>query len=234
MAAIILVGGGSSSGKTYLTGAVTKALGEDKVTLLTLDDYYKDQADIPLEERYKVNYDHPNAFDWRLMRAQLKSLKEGKPIEKPIYDFTRLTRSDKTEVIVPKDLIVVEGIMALVDKQLRDLGDVRVFIQASSERRFLRRMIRDIKERGRSLDNVVNQYFGTVQPMYDEIVEPSSIYADLIVNNDGVKNLAVDVLTVVFRQQLEKAESGKLEKRVMGEEFKDTAFEELFRKNLGK
>lgn len=234
MPAIVLVGGGSSSGKTYLTGAVTKAIGMDKVTLLTLDDYYKDQANIPLEERYLVNYDHPNAFDWRLMRAQIRSLKEGKPIEKPIYDFTQLTRSDKTEVIVPKDLIIIEGIMALVDRELRDLGDLRVFIQASSERRFLRRMIRDIKERGRTLDNVVSQYFGTVQPMYDEIVEPSSIYADLIVNNDGVKNLAVDVLTVVFKRQLDLAESGQIEKRAMNEEFKDDSFEKLLRKNLGK
>ncbi|MCR5348631.1 MAG: uridine kinase [Bacilli bacterium] len=230
MPAIILVGGGSSSGKSYLTHAVTAALGEDKVTLLTLDDYYKDQADIPLEDRYKVNYDHPNAFDWKLMRSQLRTLKEGKPIEKPIYDFVHLTRSDKTEVIVPKDLIVVEGIMALVDAQLRELGDVRVFIQASAERRLLRRLIRDIKERGRTMENVVSQYFATVQPMYDEIVEPSSMYADLIVNNDGVENLAVDVLTVVFNQQLEKASHGTLRKRTMNEEFSNEVFESLLKK----
>ena len=230
MPAIILVGGGSSSGKSYLTHAVTKALGPERVTLLTLDDYYKDQADIPLEERYKVNYDHPNAFDWPLMRKQLATLKEGKPIEKPIYDFVTLTRSDRTEVIVPKDLIVVEGIMALVDKRLRDLGDVRVFIQASAERRFLRRMIRDIKERGRTMENVVAQYFATVQPMYDEVVQPSSMYADLIVNNDGVANLAVDVLTVVFAQQLERASRGQVEPRAMNEEFTNEVFRNLLDK----
>ena len=231
MPSIVLVGGGSSSGKTYLTRKVIEALGEDNVTLLTLDDYYKDQSDMPLEERYNVNYDHPRAFDWQLMRKQLKALKEGKPIEKPIYDFKERNRSGKTEVIVPKDLIVIEGIMALVDRQLRDLADVRVFIQAKPERRFLRRMIRDIKERGRTMENVVSQYFATVQPMYDEVIEPSSIYADLIVNNDGVANLAIDVLSVVFSQQLEKATTGTLQKRAMSEEFTNEAFASLLKKD---
>jgi uridine kinase len=230
MPAMILVGGGSSSGKSYLTHAVTKVLGEDKVTLLTLDDYYKDQRDVPMEERLKVNYDHPNAFDWKLMRSQLLDLKNGKTIEKPTYDFVSRSRSDKTEIIKPKDLIVVEGIMALVDRQLRELGDVRVFIQAKPERRFLRRMIRDIQERGRTMENVVAQYFATVQPMYDEIVEPSSIYADLILNNDGVANLAIDVLTVIFRQQLEKASTGTLQKRAMSEEFTNEVFASLLAK----
>lgn len=230
MPAMILVGGGSSSGKSYLTHAVTEVIGKDKVTLLTLDDYYKDQANLTMEQRLQVNYDHPNAFDWPLMRSQLRALKEGKPIEKPIYDFKERTRSDKTEVIEPKELIVIEGIMALVDRQLRELGDVRVFIQAKPERRFLRRMIRDIKERGRTMENVVSQYFATVQPMYDEVVKPSSIYADLIVNNDGVANLAIDVLTVVFNQQLEKSLQGTLQKRAMSEEFTNEVFASLLKK----
>lgn len=234
MPALILVGGGSSSGKSYLTNAVTKALGPDKVTLLTLDDYYKDQANVPMEDRVKVNYDHPKAFDWPLMLEQLHALKEGKSIEKPIYDFVNHTRSEKTEVIVPKDLIIVEGIMALVSQRVRQLGDLCVFIQAKPERRFLRRMIRDINERGRTMQNVVSQYFATVQPMYDEVVEPSSIYADLIVNNDGVANLAVEVLTVVFNQQLEKASQGKLQKRTMNDEFTDETFASLLKKGGAK
>ena len=230
MPAIILVGGASSSGKSYLTRAVTEALGPERITLLTLDDYYKDQSSMTMEERLQVNYDHPNAFDWRLMRQQIRALKEGQSIEKPIYDFKERTRSDRTEIIVPKDLVVIEGIMALVDKQLRELGDVRVFIQASAERRFLRRMIRDIKERGRTMESVVAQYFATVQPMYDEVVKPSSIYADIILNNDGVANLAIDVLTVVFAQQLEKVSQGTLQKRAMSEEFTDEVFASLLRK----
>ena len=230
MPAIILVGGASSAGKSYLTRAVTEALGPERITLLTLDDYYKDQSAMTMEERLQVNYDHPNAFDWRLMRQQIRALKEGQSIEKPIYDFKERTRSDRTEIIVPKDLVVIEGIMALVDKQLRELGDVRVFIQASAERRFLRRMIRDIKERGRTMESVVAQYFATVQPMYDEVVKPSSIYADIILNNDGVANLAIDVLTVVFAQQLEKVSQGTLQKRAMSEEFTDEVFASLLRK----
>ncbi len=230
MPAIILVGGASSSGKSYLTRAVTEVLGPERITLLTLDDYYKDQSAMTMQERLQVNYDHPNAFDWRLMRQQIRALKEGQSIEKPIYDFKERTRSDRTEIIVPKDLVVIEGIMALVDKQLRELGDVRVFIQASAERRFLRRMIRDIKERGRTMESVVAQYFATVQPMYDEVVKPSSIYADIILNNDGVANLAIDVLTVVFAQQLEKVSQGTLQKRAMSEEFTDEVFASLLRK----
>lgn len=231
MPAIILVGGGSSSGKSYLTGAVAQALGAEHVTLVTLDDYYKDQTAMTMEERLKVNYDHPSAFDWKLMRAQIRALKEGRTIEKPIYDFKNRNRSDRTEIIVPKDLVVIEGIMALVDRELRELGDLRVFIQAKPERRFLRRMIRDIRERGRTMENVVSQYFATVQPMYDEVVEPSSIYADLILNNDGVANLAIDVLTVVFNQQLEKASQGTLQKRAMSEEFTDEVFSSLIKKD---
>ena len=195
---LILVGGGSSSGKSYVTAAVIKRIGEENITRVTMDDYYKDQSDMPLQDRYAVNYDHPKAFDWPLMRKQIQALKDGKTIEKPIYDFVQLTRSDKTETIVPKKVIVVEGIMALVDGQMRELGDLRVFISASAERRFLRRLIRDRRERGRKFENIVNQYFTTVQPMYEEIVKPSSNYADLIINNDGVENLAIERAKKLF------------------------------------
>ena len=228
MPALILIGGGSSSGKSYLTKAVIQNLGPDRVTSLTLDDYYKDQADVPLADRYLVNYDHPSSFDWPLMRKQLASLKNGETIEKPIYDFVTLTRSGKTEVVEPKDLILVEGIMALVDRRVRDLGDLLVFINASAERRFLRRMIRDTAERGRTFDNIIRQYFTTVQPMYDEIVKPSSMYADLIINNDGVENLAIDVLTCLFREELESASHGKVRKRKMEEEFPDDVLSRVF------
>ena len=230
MARIVLVGGGSSSGKTYLTESVIKRIGADQVTRISIDDYYKDQADIPLADRYLVNYDHPSAFDWKLMRAQLNALRKGQPIEKPIYDFVQLTRSDKTETIVPKSLIIVEGIMALVDKQIRDMGDMLVFIDASAERRFLRRIIRDRRDRGRTFENIVRQYFSTVQPMYDEIVKPSSIYADLIVNNDGVKNRALSVLENVFLEELEKAKSGNDEASAMDEEFSEDVLAKAFEK----
>ena len=226
---LILVGGGSSSGKSYITSEVMKRLGDQDIVRLTMDDYYKDQADIPLEERYKVNYDHPKAFDWPLMRKQLRDLKDGKPIKKPIYDFVTLTRTDKVETISPKKVIVVEGIMALVDKEIRKLGDIKVFITASAERRFLRRLIRDKRERGRSFENIVSQYFNTVQPMYGEIVEPSSIYADFIINNDGVKNIAVDILTVLLEEEIESS-SHSYSPQSMEEEFTEASLEEAFAK----
>lgn len=228
MARIILVGGGSSSGKSFVTQEVLKNVGEENITRMTMDDYYNDQANIPLAERYKVNYDHPKAFDWSLMRKQIRMLKDDQPIEKPIYDFVTLTRTDKTEIITPKKVVLIEGIMALVDKQIRNLGDLRVFIQAGAERRFLRRIIRDSKERGRNFENIVTQYFNTVQPMYDEIVKPSSEYADLIINNDGVKNLAIDVLTCVIQEQLDIANNVKNEKHSMDEEFSEEVLRSVF------
>lgn len=163
-----------------------------------------------------------------MLRRQLSALKEGKTIRKPIYDFVTRNRSEKVEEITPKNLVIVEGIMALVDKNIREMADLRVFISAGAERRFLRRIIRDSKERGRSFEGIVNQYFSTVQPMYDEIVKPSSMYADLIVNNDGVKNLGVEVLTCVFSEQLSIANGIKTHEEIKNEEFKEDVLAEVF------
>lgn len=204
MSKVILIGGGSASGKTYVLKKVLSKIPSEKVCLISLDDYYKDLSDIPFEERIKVNYDHPKAFDWKLMNAQLKELKNGNPIEKPIYDFTIHTRSNKTEIVEPKELIIIEGIMALVNKDLRALGDLSVFISASRERRLVRRIDRDIKERGRTYESVVKQYFETVLPMYEEIIAPSQYYADLIINNDGYSEKSIDVLASVLMNMLEK------------------------------
>lgn len=205
MPKIILVGGGSASGKTYVTESVIKNLDSSRITHLSLDDYYKDQSNISMEERMKVNYDHPKAFDWKLMESQLIDLKNGKSIEKPIYDFTQHNRSGKSETIVPKDLVVCEGIMALVNKRIRALSDLNIFVNASRERRFLRRIERDQKARGRSFDSIVTQFFSTVRPMFEEVVGPTSNYADVIVNNDDEqKNLSIKVLTAVFKSLLEE------------------------------
>lgn len=225
---LILIGGGSSSGKSYITKAVMEKLGPDNIVRLTMDDYYKDQSDMPMEDRYKVNYDHPKAFDWPLMRKQLKDLKDGKTILKPVYDFVTLTRTDKVEEIVPKKVILVEGIMALVDKAIRSLGDLKVFITASAERRFLRRLIRDRRDRGREFDNIVSQYFSTVQPMYGEIVEPSSIYADFIINNDGVKNLAIDIMVSLVNEEISSNDQEK-QPKAMEEEFDAKSLNEAFK-----
>ena len=195
---IILLGGGSSSGKSYISDQVIKNVGKKNITRL-----------FPIEERRKVNYDHPKAFDWDMIRKHVSLLKEGKEIRKPIYDYTILNRSDKYENVKPNKLILIEGIMALVDKKLRNLSDLKIFINANPEIRFLRRFIRDHKVRNRTYENIVTQYLATVAPMYTEIIEPSSNYADLIINNNADENRAIDVLTCVLKNELAVKDSNK-------------------------
>lgn len=230
MARIILIGGGSSSGKTYVTKKVEQLIGKENITRISLDDYYKDQKEKTFEERVATNYDHPKAFDWKLIRQHIRMLKENKPIEKPLYDFVTHSRKEETEIVEPNKIILVEGIMALIDKDLRSIGDLKVFIRASAERKFLRRLIRDKEQRGRSIPSIVKQYFETVQPMYEEIIEPSSNYADLIINNDGKKNLSVNILTFLIMREIE-IEEGKREddsKTYIDEEFTKEVLEKAF------
>ena len=204
MSKVILIGGGSASGKTYVLNKVLERIPEDKIAHISLDDYYKDFSSLPMEERAKVNFDHPKSFDWKLMVEQIRNLKAGKTIEKPKYDFTTHSRSPITEIVESKDLILVEGIMALVNKDLRELGDLKVYINASRERRLVRRIERDQKERGRTYESIIEQYFSTVLPMYEEIIAPSQYYADLIINNDGITTRSIDVLVSVLNTMLIK------------------------------
>lgn len=199
MSKLILVGGGSSSGKTYVINEVIKIIGEENVVHFSIDDYYKDLSNMSLEERKKQNFDHPKAFDWKYMYEQLSTLKSGKAIDKPLYDYVNHNRSKEVEHVKPKKLIIVEGIMGLVNKKVRELGDLKVFINASRERRLLRRMERDTIERGRSKESIITQYFNSVQPMYEEIIGPSQYYADLIINNDGYDNKSIEVLGAVLK-----------------------------------
>ncbi len=201
---VILIGGGSASGKTYVLHKVLENLPADRVAHISLDDYYKDFSVLPMEERAKVNFDHPKAFDWKLMNQQLSDLKNGKTIEKPIYDFTIHGRKKETEIVEPKELIIIEGIMALVNKDLRSLGDLKIFINASREKRLVRRIARDTKERGRTYESVIDQYFTTVQPMFEEIIAPSQWYADLIINNEGYSNNSIDVLVSVLQNMMKQ------------------------------
>lgn len=202
MAKIILIGGGSGSGKTYVLSRVISLLGKDCLTHISIDDYYK-QLDMPFEERRKVNFDHPKAFDWILLQDHLNKLKNDEPIDKPIYDFTISNRTDKAIHIVPKKIVIVEGIMALVNKKVRDLSDLNVFIDASRENRLVRRIDRDQKERARTYDSIINQYFATVLPMYEEIICPSKYYADIIINNDRfVNNHSIEVLASILKSYL--------------------------------
>ena len=195
---VVLIGGGSASGKTYVLKKVLEKIPEERIARISLDDYYKDFSNLPMEERAKVNFDHPKSFDWKLMVEQIRQLKNGQAIEKPIYDFTIHGRKQETEVVEPKELILVEGIMALVNKDLRALGDLKVYINASRERRLVRRIERDQRERGRTYESIIEQYFATVLPMYEEIIAPSQYYADLIINNDGYTTRSIDVLVSVL------------------------------------
>lgn len=204
MAKIVLIGGGSASGKTFVLHKVLEKLPKDKITFISLDDYYKDFSVLPMSERASINFDHPKAFDWPLLRTQINDLKNGKAIDKPIYDFVIHGRKKETERVEPKELILIEGIMALVNKDLRDMGDLKVFINASREKRLVRRIARDTKERGRTYESVVEQYFASVQPMFEEIIGPSQYYADLIINNEGLSNNSIDVLASVLNNMLEK------------------------------
>ena len=204
MQKVVLIGGGSASGKTYVLKKVLEKIPSDRVAKISLDDYYKDFSVLPMEERAKVNFDHPKAFDWPLIREQIGALKRGETIEKPIYDFTIHGRSPKTETVEPKDLIIIEGIMALVNKDLRSIGDLKVFINASRERRLVRRIERDMRERGRTYESIIEQYFTTVQPMFEEIIAPSQYYADLIINNDGGSTHSIDVLVSVLENLMKE------------------------------
>ena len=201
---IILIAGGSASGKTYVANSVLNTIKSEDIIRLTIDDFYKDNSHLPLEERRKINFDHPKSIDFKLLYEVLSSLKEGKEVDIPTYDFTIHCRSNVTKHIIPRKIIIVEGIFALVNKRIRELSDLNIFINASSENRFLRRLKRDQEERGRTFDYVVNQYVNVVAPAYEEIIAPTKMFADLIISNDGIENKSLEILTSIIKMMLEK------------------------------
>lgn len=192
---LIGIAGGSASGKTSVSQRIKDTFSNEKsVLIMRQDDYYKDQAHMTMEERVNVNYDHPFAFDNDYLLAQLEELVHGRPIEKPTYDFVQLTRGKRTETCFPADVIVLEGLFVLEDKKIRDLLDIKVFIDTAADVRFIRRLLRDVKERGRTVDSVVTQYLNTVRVMHDSFIEPSKRYADIIIPQGGQNEVAVDLL----------------------------------------
>ncbi len=192
---IIGIAGGSASGKTSIAHRLKEQFEEtNSVVIIRLDDYYKDQSHMPMEERVKTNYDHPFAFDIDLVMQQLEQLMEAKPIEKPIYDFVTHTRSRHTEIIEPCDVIVLEGLFVLEDERIRSILDIKVFVDTDADIRFIRRLMRDVEERGRTLESVVSQYTTTVRVMHDLFVEPSRRYADVIIPEGGHNEVAIDLL----------------------------------------
>lgn len=204
---IIGIAGGSGSGKTTIAHEIANNINQhDRIVIITQDSYYKDNTGVPMQERMKINYDHPDAFDMPLLEAQLNQLLHRKPIEMPTYDFTAHTRSDETIRVDPADIIILEGILVLFTDEIRNLMDIKVYVDTDDDIRFIRRLERDMKERGRSLDSVIDQYLGTVKPMYNQFIEPTKRYADIIVPEGGENQVAIDLLVTKVRDILRKRE----------------------------
>jgi uridine kinase len=197
---LILVAGGSASGKSTVVKEILEKAGLDEVLIIKHDDYYLDQSDLPLEARYLTNYDHPSSLDNQLLYLHLKSLLNGHSIEKPTYDFVKHTRSSVIEHVEPKPIIIVEGILILENEKIRELSDMNLFVELDDDTRFIRRMLRDMRERGRSLESIISQYENTVKPMFHKHIKPTKRYADVIIPNDRKHDIAVDLIVTKIQQ----------------------------------
>ena len=199
---IIGIAGGTGSGKSTFTNRL-KAYFGDRITVMYHDNYYRPHDDLPFEERQKINYDHPDSLETDLLIEHLKALREGKAIDCPTYDFAHHTRAKEIVRVEPSRVIIVEGILILQDPRLRDLFDIKIFVEADADERILRRVTRDIKERGRSLENIMEQYLTTVKPMHYLYVEPTKTVADLILNS-GLNDVAFDIMKTKIEALLEE------------------------------
>ncbi|MBQ1229143.1 MAG: uridine kinase [Firmicutes bacterium] len=202
---VIGIAGGTGSGKSTLINKIKEEF-SDSITMLSHDFYYKEHSHIPFEDRKKLNYDHPDAFDTDLMIEHVKALTECKSIERPVYDFTIHNRIDETVTVKPAKVIVVEGILIFENKELRDMCDIKVFIDTDADVRIIRRIIRDVEERGRTLESIVTQYLTTVKPMHEQFVEPSKKYADIIVPEGGYNRVALEMLNERIHALLKERE----------------------------
>jgi uridine kinase len=196
---VIGVAGGSGSGKTTVVRRIVESLGDHAVTVLDHDRYYRDRSDLRLEERAALNYDHPDSLDTALMVDHVRLLRNGRTVDVPTYDFTRYARRPAMETMAPRRALIVEGILIFTDAALRGLMDVKVFVDTDADTRFIRRLRRDVAERGRTMDSVIDQYLATVKPMHLEFVEPSKRYADIIVPQGGHNVVAIDLLLTLIR-----------------------------------
>jgi uridine kinase len=196
---VIGVAGGSGSGKTTVVRRIVDSLGDSEVTVLEHDRYYRDRNDLRLEERAALNYDHPDSLETDLLVVHVHELREGRAVQAPVYDFARHARQPVTETVSPRRAIIIEGILIYTDAALRRLMDVKVFVDTDDDTRFIRRLQRDIAERGRTVQSVIDQYLGTVKPMHLEFVEPSKRYADIIVPQGGHNVVATEMLLTLIR-----------------------------------
>lgn len=199
---IVGIAGGTASGKTTIVRMIKEKFGDD-IVVISHDSYYKAHNDLSYEDRSRLNYDHPEAFDTALMIEDIKKLKNNEAIDMPVYDYTIHNRSDATVHIVPKKLIIIEGFMILENKELRDLMDIKVFVETDADERLLRRIRRDMVERARSIDSILTQYIETVKPMHEQFVEPSKKYADIIIPRGGENITGITILEEHLRHMMD-------------------------------
>ena len=191
---IIGIAGGSGSGKTTVVRKIVEALPPHCVAVVPLDSYYNDTSDMTEEERRNINFDHPDAFDWKLLHKQISELRKGRAIEQPTYSYIESNRQKETVHVEPKPVIIIEGIMTLVDRRLRDMMDLKIFVDTDSDERLIRNILRDVKERGRTVDMVLNRYLDVLKPMHEQFIEPSKKYADIIIPQGGENKKGIAIL----------------------------------------
>lgn len=199
---IIGIAGGTGSGKTTVVKKLVERLPKGDVVVIPQDSYYKDSSNVPVEERQNINFDHPDAFDWALLEKHLKMLKEGLPIEQPTYSYITCTRQEETIHVEPREVVIVEGIMALCDKKLRNEMDLKIFVDADADDRLIRVIERDVVERGRTAEAVMERYTRIVKPMHLQFIEPCKRYADLIIPQGGHNRAAINILVKFVKQQI--------------------------------
>ena len=201
---VIGIAGGTGSGKTTVVRKIVESLPEGEVVVFPQDSYYKDSSHVPVEERQMINFDHPDAFEWSLMSEQLAMLKSGKAIEQPTYSYITCTRQPETIHIEPRKVIIVEGILALCDEQLREQMDLKIFVDADPDERLIRVISRDVVERGRTAEAVMERYTRVLKPMHLQFIEPTKRYADIIIPEGGNNQVAIDILRMYIEKNLEK------------------------------
>ena len=208
---IIGIAGGTGSGKTTVVRKIIERLPKGEVVVIPQDSYYKDSSDVPLEERKYIDFDHPDAFDWQLREEHIAMLKQGKAIEQPTYSYITCTRQPETIHIEPKDVIIIEGIMALCDDKLRQQIDVKIFVDADDDDRLIRVMQRDVVERGRTFEAVIERYQRILKPMHRQFIEPCKRYADIIIPEGGHNSVAINLLMKFIKQQLRESRKAQNE-----------------------
>ena len=199
---IIGIAGGTGSGKTTVVNQILNELPETEVGIISQDSYYKKNNNMSYEERSNINFDHPRAIDFELLVEHLKALKQGETIDQPVYSFVTHNRTDDTVTTHPRKVMIVEGILILTNPELRDMFDIKIFVHADSDERLIRRLKRDIAERGRDMEEVLNRYQNTLKPMHQQFIEPTKAFADIIIPNDKYNTVAIDVVRAVMNQRI--------------------------------